>query len=188
MQLKKYFFILPLLWGISLNSQAETTGFYLGGGLGYGRQELSFKDTSNTQGTPTIKVFGGYQLADWIGAELGYTYITQGQNWNNLGKSSTTIYDIAFTPGLSMPFLPITIYARVGIDATSSNLNSNWYNQLASDMNTNFEWGAGIKINVVGTNAFVRAEYINYGGVTNNNNSNLNNNVSVALINAAYVF
>jgi hypothetical protein len=76
----------------------------------------------------------------------------------------------------------------VGVDATSANLNSSWYNQIISSINTNFEWGGGIKINVVGTNAFVRAEYVNYGGVTNNNNSNLNNNASAVLLTAAYIF
>jgi len=173
---------------ISSCAFADLSGLYLGGGLGYGMQNIAANGSSENPGSPTLKGFVGYQLMDWIGAEAGYTYITQANNWNNLGGPSTTIYDLALLPGFSIPLTPVTLYARLGIDAVSSNLNSEWYNQVFSSMTPAFEWGLGVKVNIPLSRVFVRAEYINYGGAQNNNYSNMSVNPSVILINAAYVF
>ena len=168
---------------------ADVTGPYLGGGIGYGLQNLSIYNMSNTPtGTPLIRVFGGYQFASWVGAELGYTYITQATNWNNLGNASTTIYDFSFTPGFTIPVTPVTIYSRLGIDAVSANLNSSFYNQIVSNMSASFIWGAGVKLDIPGTHAFIRGEYINYGSGINNNNSSLTTAPSALMLTAAYVF
>jgi hypothetical protein len=167
---------------------ADLSGLFVGGGLGYGMQSISAYGNSSTPGTPAIKAFVGYQMADWIGAEAGYTYITQAGNWNNLGDPSSTVYDIAFTPGFSIPATPVTIYGRLGIDAISPNLNSAWYSQIFSSVTANFEWGLGVKVNIPATRVFVRAEYINYGSATSNSNSAMSVTPSVILINAAYVF
>ncbi|MCC2625097.1 MAG: hypothetical protein K0R14_970 [Burkholderiales bacterium] len=167
---------------------ADLTGLFVGGGLGYGMQGISAYGNSSTPGTPALKGFVGYQMADWVGAEAGYTYISQSGNWNGLGNPSSTIYDIAFTPGFSIPATPVTIYGRLGVDGVSSNLNSSWYNQIFSSITANFEWGLGVKVNIPTTRVFVRAEYINYGSATNNNNSGMSVTPSVLMINAAYVF
>ncbi|MCC2644358.1 MAG: hypothetical protein K0R49_399 [Burkholderiales bacterium] len=184
--------MLKILYGIFLSTSslafADLSGLYAGGGLGYGMQGISAYGNSSNAGSPAIKAFAGYQLTDWIGAEAGYTYITQASNWNNLGAPSTTVYDIAATPGFSIPLTPVTIYARLGIDAVSSNLDSAWYNQIFNTVKANFEWGLGLKVNIPATRVFVRAEYINYGSVTNNSNSGMSTTPSVFLINAAYVF
>ncbi|HLX54321.1 MAG TPA: outer membrane beta-barrel protein, partial [Aquella sp.] len=111
-----------LFLSISSCAFADLSGLFVGGGLGYGTQSVSAFGSSTTLGTPSIKAFVGYQMADWIGAEAGYTYITQASNWNNLGAPSTTVYDLAFTPGFPIPATPVTIYGRVGIDAVSPNL------------------------------------------------------------------
>lgn len=181
-----------LLYGIFLSmgsfAFADLSGLFVGGGLGYGMQSISGYGNDSTPGSPALKAFVGYQMADWIGAEAGYTYISQASNWNNLGAPSTTVYDLAFTPGFSIPVTPVTIYARLGIDAVSPNLGSSWYNQFFSSMAANFEWGLGVKVNIPATRVFVRAEYINYGSTTNNSNSGLSVTPSVLLINAAYVF
>lgn len=167
---------------------ADLTGVYLGGGLGYGTQNVSYLGSTSNPGTPTLKAFVGYQMADWIGAEAGYTYITQASSWNNIGAPSTTVYDLAFTPGFSIPATPVTIYARLGIDGVSPNLNSSWYNQIISPLSTNFEWGAGVKVNIPATRVFVRAEYINYGSANTYTNSNVSVTPNIFLVNAAYVF
>ena len=67
-------------------------------------QDITAYGNNGVTGSPTLKAFVGYQMADWIGAEAGYTYISQASNWNNLGAPSTTVYDLAFTPGFSIPF------------------------------------------------------------------------------------
>lgn len=167
---------------------ADTTGLYVGGGAGYGMQSLSISNATTITGTPTLRGFVGYQLASWMDAEAGYTYISQATNWNNLGTPSTTIYDLAFLPGVTLPLTPVTIYARLGVDAISANLNSSWYNQVFSELNGSFEWGLGVKVEIPGTRTFVRAEYTDYGTVSNNNNSNLSVTPSTVMISAGYVF
>ncbi len=167
---------------------ADNTGIYLGGGIGYGSQYLTTNGINTTTGTPSLRAFTGFQFADWIDAEMGYTYITQGQTWNNIGAPSATIYDISFTPGFSIPLTPVTIYGRVGIDAVSANLNSGWSNQLFGNSNANFVWGGGVKVNILGTRTFLRAEYINFGNTVNNNNSTVITQPSVVMLTAAYVF
>ena len=174
----------------TINNLAFTDdhGIYIGGGIGYGIQNLSNNNINNGYNTPSIRMFTGYQFAKWVGAEIGYTYITQGDNIDNIGNPSTTIYDLAFTPGFTLPIVPVTIYTRLGIDAVSANLNSSWYNQVISDMRANFEWGGGIKIDIPETNTFIRAEYLNFGSVINNNNSTLTTQPSSVMITAAYIF
>lgn len=169
---------------------ADVSGLYLGGGLGYGYQNLSTAGTNASFGTPSIRLIGGYQFANWVGVELGYTYISQANNWNEIGAPSTTIYDLAFTPGFTLPIsaAPVTIYSRLGIDGVSANLNSGWYNQVFSNLQANFEWGLGVKLDIPDTRTFVRAEYINFGSVTNNSNSSVTTQPSVAMITAGYVF
>ncbi len=185
--MKKLCYILFTL-GICHQIFADISGIYVGGGLGYGMQSLSLDGASTTTGTPTLRTFVGYQFADWVGAELGYTYITQSGNWMNAGNPSTTVYDLAFTPGIVIPATPVSIYLRLGVDAVSANLNSSWYNQMFSNMTTSFEWGIGTKVNIPTTHAFIRLEYTNYGGVANNNNQNMSVTPSTVMINAAYVF
>ena len=184
--MKKLYFILSL--GICKLTYADLSGLYLGGGIGYGMQSLSALGNSGTPGTPAVRAFFGYQFADWIGAEAGYTYISQASNWNNLGNPSATIYDLSFTPGFTIPLTPVTLYGRFGIDAVSSNLNSNIFGQMFSSVTANFEWGAGLKVNIPATRVFIRAEYINFGSVTNSNNSNLSVTPSTIMLTAAYVF
>lgn len=167
---------------------ADTSGFYVGGGLGYGSQQNNYMGQSNTDGTPALRAQIGYQFADWIDGELGWNYITQGQNWNNLGNTSTTIYDFSFTPGFTLPATPVTVFVRLGVDAVSANLGSSWYNQLISNSTANFLYGAGVKVDIPGTRTFIRAEYINYGAAPNNNNSNLTTTPTAIMLNAAYVF
>jgi hypothetical protein len=167
---------------------ADLSGVYVGGGVGYGSQYLVANGNNETTGTPALKAFVGYQVNDWIGVEGGYTYITQASNWNNLGAPSTTVYDIAFTPGFAIPATPVAIYARLGIDAISPNLNSAWYSQVFSSMSAQFEWGLGVKVNIPATRVFVRAEYIDYGSAQNNTYSNMTVRPSVFMLNAAYVF
>ena len=125
-------------------SFADTTGVYFGGGAGYGVQNISLANTNGVTTSPTLRGFLGYQFASWIGVETGYTYISQSTNWNNLGNPSTTIYDLVFMPGYTIPLSPVTIYARLGVDSISSNLNTSWYNQVFSNMNDSFEWGFGV--------------------------------------------
>ena len=180
--------ITLLLSGLSLTSIADTSGIYIGGGLGYGLQKQDYLGTSSSVGSPALRAQVGYQFADWIDVELGWNYLTQGSNWNNLGNPSSTIYDLAFTPGFTLPATPVTIFVRLGVDAVSTNLNSSWYNQMVSNSNANFEYGAGAKIDIPGTRTFIRAEYINYGGGSNNNNGNLLTTPSAIMLDAGYVF
>jgi hypothetical protein len=188
-KLLSYLFATIITTTIIPQAFADVTGPYLGGGIGYGMQNLSINDLNNTPtGTPSIRAFAGYQFASWVGAELGYTYITQTSDWNKLGAVSSTIYDFSFTPGFTIPTTPVTIYSRLGIDAISANINSSFYNQFVSNMSASFVWGGGVKLDIPGTHAFVRAEYINYGNAINNNNSMLNTNPSALMLTAAYVF
>ena len=177
--------ILSLVGSVAF---ADATGIYLGGGIGYGAQNLITSGTTYNAGTPSIRAIVGYQFASWIGAEMGYTYLTQGQNLDGIGAPSSTIYDLAFTPGFSLPIAPVTIYGRFGIDSVSANLNSAWANQLLGNSVANFEWGGGVKVDIPGTRTFVRAEYINFGSVINNNNSSVTTQPSVVMLTAGYVF
>lgn len=185
--MKKILLTLILISGTTLTF-ADATGIYIGGGIGYGNQELHLDGASTTFGTPAIRVISGYQFANWLGVELGYNYISQSTNWNNVGTPSTTIYDLSFTPGFSLPGLPLTIFGRAGIDGISANLNSSWYNQVISNVQSNFVWGGGLKIDIPFTRTFVRAEYMNFGSAINNNNSNLTVQPSAYMITAGYVF
>lgn len=180
--------LLGFLTGVSLTCFADTSGFYLGAGLGYGMQNLGVSNANTTENSPALRAQAGYQFADWLDAELGWNYITQAANWNNLGSPSSTIWDFSFTPGFTIPATPVGFFVRLGVDAVSSNLNNSWYNQIISSSSTNFEYGAGVKVNIPFTNTFVRAEYINYGGGPNNNNNDLMTTSSAVLIDAAYVF
>lgn len=166
---------------------ADVSGFYLGGGLGYGMQKQDYQNNSNSDGSLGIRLQLGYQFADWIDAELGYNYITEGSNWNNLGSPSSSIYDLSVTPGFTLPGTPLGVFVRLGIDAVSPNLNSSFYN---SSMNSsvNFEYGAGVKFNLPEARTFIRAEYINYGGGPNNGNSGILTTPSAIMIDAGYVF
>lgn len=183
---KKVISLLPLL--IIGKVFASSTGLYLGGGLGYGMQNLSSMGNSSVQTSAAVRAFIGYQIFSFLDAEAGYTYISDGSNWNNLGSPSATIYDLSVEPGIGIPLTPITFFGRVGVDAISANLNTGWSNQLLNNMNGSFEWGGGIKLDIPLTNVFIRAEYINFGGVTNNNNSSVNVTPSVVMVDAAYVF
>ena len=179
---------LLLLAAIAGTACADSTGLYLGGGLGYGMQSLTSAGTTGTQSSTVFRAFVGYQMFSFLGAEAGYTYFTQGSNWNNLGNPSSTVYDVAITPGLSIPLTPLTVYGRLGLDAVSANLNTGWSGQLVNNMSSQLELGGGIKFSIPATNVFIRAEYINFGGVTNNSNSNVNVTPSVVMLDAAYVF
>lgn len=167
---------------------ADTTGFYLGGGIGYGMQNLSITNLSSLSSSPALRAIAGFQLTSWASAEVGYTYISQGPNWLNLGRPSTTVYDLTFLPGFSIPLTPVTVYARLGINSLSPNLNSSWYNQIFGTMSANFEIGAGVKVEIPMTNTFLRLEYINFGGASNNNNGALNVVPSIITMNAGYIF
>jgi hypothetical protein len=184
--LKKLVFII--LAGSIASSYADISGWYVGGGLGAGFQNQSYQAQEQSNLSPALRAHVGYQFAGWVDAELGWNYITQSDTQANLGNSSSTIYDFAFLPGFTLPATPLTIFVRLGIDAVSTNLNSSWYNQLLSNSRANFEYGAGVKVSIPLTRTWIRAEYINYGGMTNNNNSNLITTPSALLINAAYVF
>lgn len=177
-----------ILTGLSFSALADVSGIYLGGGIGYGSQKNDYSSLSTTNGTPALRLQVGYQFASWIDAELGWNYITQTGNWQNFGNTSSTIYDLSFTPGFTIPATPVTIFARLGINSLSTNLNSSWYNQVVSNSSANFEYGLGVKVAIPLSNTFVRAEYINYGAAPNNGNSNLTTTVSSVLITAAYVF
>ena len=181
-------FLLLILSGICGAAVADVSGFYVGGGLGYGMQNNSYMGSNTSSGTPALRAQVGYQFADWIDAELGWNYLTQTPNSNNLGNVSSTIYDFSFTPGFTLPATPVTVFVRLGVDAVSTNVNSSWYNQVISNSTANFEYGAGAKIAIPGTNTFVRAEYINFGGSTNNNNGSMMTTPSAFMIDAAYVF
>jgi hypothetical protein len=172
----------------SVGAFADATGFYAGGGLGYGMQKNSYFGQNTTDNTPAMRVQVGYQFADWVDAELGWNYLTQGGNVNGLGNVSSTIYDFSFTPGFTLPATPVTVFVRLGIDAVSANINSSWYNQIISNSTANFEYGAGVKVAIPETNTFIRGEYINYGSAVNNNSGNMTTSPGVFLIDAAYVF
>jgi hypothetical protein len=184
--MRKFLTLTSLL--VASSVYADVSGIYVGGGIGYGNQELSQNGEKSTFGTPAFRAFSGYQFANWVGAELGYTYISQGNNWNNLGNPSTTIYDLSFTPGFTLPNTPVTIFTRLGIDGVSANLNSSWYNQVVSNLQANFIWGLGVKVDIPNTRTFVRAEYMNFGSATNNSNSSVSVQPSAAMITAGYVF
>jgi hypothetical protein len=163
-------------------------GVYIGGGIGSGMQELTMNSNKAYDNTPAVRAFVGYQFISFIGAELGYTYITQGQNFNNYGNPSTTIYDLSILPAIPLPLVPLTLFGRVGINSVSANMNSSWYNQIFSNSNANFEWGLGLKLDIPTTNFFARAEYIAFNPTTNNNNGLITVNPSVGLLSIGYVF
>lgn len=181
--------LLSILFSTALStSYAQVSGIYLGGGLGYGVQKQDYMSNSNTNGTPALRAQVGYQFADWIDAELGWNYISQSPTYNDLGNSSSTIYDFAFLPGFTLPATPITIFVRLGVDSVSSNLNSSWYNQLFNSGTVNFEYGVGAKVAIPETRTWIRAEYIDYGGGPNANNSALITTPTAVMLSAAYVF
>ena len=185
--LNKKFKILALAI-LSSNLFAASSGLYLGGGLGYAMQDLSANGDSGIEGSSSFRGFIGYQVFSFLDAEAGYTYLTQTNNWNNLGNVSTTIYDISIEPGLGIPLTPVTLFGRFGLDTVSSNLNTPWNNQLFNTTGSGVEWGGGLKLDIPITNVFIRAEYINFGGVKNNNNSALSVNPNTIMLDAAYVF
>lgn len=169
---------------------ADSTGIYLGGGVGYGYEDISTAGVvSPSQNTTTIRAFVGYQLFSMLGIEGGYTYFTPGTNWDNMGQPSATIYDLSITPGYEIPMTQITVFGRLGLDATTAAFNDNWTNQLTPGTHYNFEWGGGLKFSLPITGLFVRAEYINYGsGTTMSNNTNVTIAPSTLLLDVGYVF
>lgn len=184
--MKKYLTIA--LMGVPLNAVADLSGFYLGSGIGYGVQALSYEGSNKNQATPSFRIHGGYQIANWMSFELGWNYLTQGNNWNSISNVSTTVYDLSMISGYTFPKSPITIYGRLGVAFISSNINGSWYSELFSTLKPAFEYGGGFKFTVPSTNTFFRVEYINYGSVTNNSNPNLNTASSALLVTAGYIF
>lgn len=183
--MKKLLVLLPLI--STSTCFADISGFLLGGGLGYGIQQQSYQNNNVENSSLAYRIQFGYQIADWMGVELGYNYISQSSNWQNLGSPSSTIYDLSITPGFTIPATPIGIFARLGVAAVSTNLNSNMFNQSINS-SANFEYGAGVKVSIPFTRVFIRGEYINYGGGPNNGNPAILTTPSAIMIDAAYVF
>jgi hypothetical protein len=183
----KKLFILLYTTAI-FNTCNAKNGVYIGGGFGSGMQDISVDNQKAYSNTPSIRLYTGYQFISWLGAEIGYNYITQGGNTFNYGHPSTTVYDLSITPGIPLPILPISLFGRVGINAVSSNMDSSWYNQIFSNSNANFEWGIGLKLDIPSTDFFARMEYIGFNPTINNNNSAITVNPSIGIISIGYVF
>ena len=71
----------------TIKSFAVPTGLYVGGGLGYAMQDLTSEGSSSIQTSTGVRAFAGYQMFSFLGAEAGYTYLSQAGNWNNLGNN-----------------------------------------------------------------------------------------------------
>lgn len=193
--MKKLSYLLVLCAGFA---NADDIGPYIGGGFGYTFNNLS-QATNTTTGTastsPTtqnpydIRAFAGFQFFSFLGIEAGYNYISSSDSVGNLGSISSTIYDLSLTPGYSLPGIPITIYGRLGIDANATSFNTDWSSQLTNNMNYNFEWGFGVKLDILTSGFFVRADYINYGNNTIINGTNtISTTPSVAMASLGYIF
>jgi len=177
------------LVSLASSSFAGVSGPMLGGGMGVGIQSMTYNDNYKLYGSPSLHVFTGYQFADFIGVEAGYTYIGQvASSISGVSNVSSTIYDIAFTPGIPIPLSPFTIYGRLGVDAVSVNYGTNWANQMFNTASTNFELGAGVKMTIPFSRAIVRLEYVNYGASGTNGYNSLSVTPSVVALNAAYIF
>ena len=81
--------IIPLLLLLGIGKVfASSTGLYLGGGLGYGIQNLSSMGNSSTQTSMAARAFIGYQIFSFLDTEAGYTYLSGGNSWSNFGSCS----------------------------------------------------------------------------------------------------
>ncbi len=180
-----------LLVILSLSSSyvfADIDGWYIGGGLAYATQTANFNSNDNAETTPAIRVQAGYQFADWIDTELGWNYILSTPTGIGNDTQSSTIYDFAVLPGFTLPSTPVTIFVRLGVDSMSTNLNSSWYNQFTDSARINFEYGAGIKIQIPETRTIIRGQYINFGSDNLNGSSTVNSSANALFIDASYIF
>ncbi len=170
---------------------ADTTGFYLGGGLGAGIQNINTSQGAHYADSMAYRAFAGYQIWSFLGAELGYTHIGPANSWNNVNSLSSNIVDLSVTPGLKIPLIPLTVYARLGF----AGINTSSSNNALQTSGTPYtgEWGGGAKIDIPFISTFVRAEYINFGNQQRLNSPNgaFNNgriSPSTFMLSAGYIF
>jgi opacity protein-like surface antigen len=147
----------------------ETSGFYLGGGVGQFNARINnVNDVSNTvnnwkDDSTAYKIFAGYRLNPYLGLEVDYVNLGKGSGPVVPGNSLENKVD-GFAP-YAVGTLPIgrffEIYGRAGY--YFYNANRTFTDALDNSVkfkedSNSFVWGGGLGANI-GEKLSIRAEY-----------------------------
>lgn len=128
-------------------AQAAEPGFYVGGGLGQGN-DLVLQQTS-----AAYKIFGGYNINDFLGMELAY--INLGSNYVDVNNNSFTQDGVSYELVGHLPINPnLDLFGKVGLYNWTASTNYSY----ASAQGTNNDYGFGLSARVA-PQLWLRGEY-----------------------------
>ena len=152
--------------------QTETSGFYLGGGVGQFNAKIhNANDVTNTvdnwsDDTTAYKIFAGYRLNPYLGFEADYINLGKGSATSVPGNNLENKVD-GFAPYV-VGTVPIgrffEVYGRAGY--YFYNANRTFTDALDNSVkfkedSDSFVWGGGVGANI-GEKFNIRAEYERY--------------------------
>jgi OOP family OmpA-OmpF porin len=172
---------------------AQTSGWYLGGGVGTAKADFARSDFTTTglaTGTYSAsdnefaaRVFGGYRMAPNFAVEFGLASLgTYEHRYDNAGNVAVYDYDASALTVALAGQLPVaggfSLNGRVGIAFTASQLQlrrdngtasapfcpDSWWYSDCSSQSTNLYWGLGAQFDV-SPRWGIRLDYDNYGEV-----------------------
>lgn len=137
---------IAALAAFSTASAQETSGPYLGVGIGTLQLEQSDGDLKFDGDDTSFQVFGGYRINQWFAAELAY--IDGGSPSDNILDINAKIDSSAFEVSLigSLPLTDVfSLHARAGVLSWDSELIAEGL-KLAEDDGTDFSYGIGASL------------------------------------------
>ena len=170
---------------------AQTSGWYIGGGVGSAKADFASGDFSGfATGTRTAddddvssRIFGGYRLSPNLAVEGGLAFLgSYKQRYNDGGNLAVYDYNASALTIALAGSLPVaggfSLIGRVGVAFTASELrlrrddgNANppfcpdsWWYSDCSSQSTNLYWGLGAQFDV-SPRWGIRVDYDNYGEV-----------------------
>lgn len=170
---------------------AQTSGWYIGGGLGSAKADFASGDFGGfATGTRTAddddvssRIFGGYRLSPNLAVEGGLAFLgSYKQRYNDGGQIAVYDYNASALTVALAGSLPVaggfSLLGRVGVAFTASEMRlrrddgnaatvfcpDSWWYSACSSQSTNLYWGLGAQFDV-SPRWGIRLDYDNYGEV-----------------------
>jgi len=137
---------IAALAAFSTASAQETSGPYLGAGIGTLQLEQSDGGLKFDGDDTSFQVFGGYRINQWFAAELAY--IDGGSPSDDILGISADIETSALEASIigSVPLNEVlSLHARAGVLSWDAELSGNGV-KLAEDDGTDFSYGIGASL------------------------------------------